>query len=493
MADLAQIAPNSGGFYFDEQGNLVVHAKVSAEGAIIRSRAAQLLDGPLRRAGPRRSAAVVVKPAKYSFSELAMLRDSVFEGVFTAMPGINSLDLDERQNRVALGLDPSSFSQVASSVRARLIKLGLDTGAVVLFPEAQVTRTSGVRAATPGSDLSQPFDSLVGAIELQVINAQGAFYGYCSLGFPAVRNGVSGFVTATHCTPVWGGSDTSTTWHYGTKIGDEYLDPWRYSCGLNLCRQSDAVFFATPSGINLGVGLIAHTGVNSTTLNSTDPYYIITSVDNNTVVAGESVYKEGKTSGLTYGYVMNTCVDHSFNPWPGQYTTTCNYTSNTGVAGGDSGGPFFSMSGTNEVKLLGLNLGTITGASVFTKVSRVLSEFGGSWSITRGYNLSAPSISGSVSSGYPQVSWSGVSGATKYEVYCDYVVEMTSVIGTTYLVAHWNELVGTTTSTSFTDSTPVDTYTGTTTPYYYRSYRVVAKNTSDLSVSSNVVNFSFTP
>lgn len=121
FVELARRAPGTAGFYFDARGGLVVRVKSSVAGnegarsAVHALIALGRIDPPDRGAviGP-----VKVEHADYSFAELARWRDIAFDHALLAIRGVTSLDLDEVRNRVALGIDPSTFDATRRAVVA---------------------------------------------------------------------------------------------------------------------------------------------------------------------------------------------------------------------------------------------------------------------------------------------------------------------------------------------------------------------------------------
>lgn len=269
---------------------------------------------------------------------------------------------------------------------------------------------------------------------------------------------------------------------------------------MNTCRNSDASFY-TISSTPSERGLIARTqsssgpgtGVNgSLTIDQTNPYFIVTEVDQSNAVVGQIVQKMGRTSGWTWGAIQATCVDHHNGNWPGYKSTDCTYQANYRDLAGDSGGPIFmfpggSSGGSGEiVSLTGIQLGDVDGYAVFSKWGRVVTDLG-ALVATRPTTLGQPSLSGSVSSSHPSLTWSAISGASKYDVY--------RVVwnGSSYTT----QLAGSPTSASFLDS-PITSYgyygaTQPAAPSTAVQYFAYARNQTAVSPKSGLVWYSTTP
>ena len=111
--------------------------------------------------------------------------------------------------------------------------------------------------------------------------------------------------------------------------------------------------------------------------------------------------------------------------------------------------------------------------------------------IVRPNNLSTPVVSGTVTAGTPGISWSGITGATYYQVWrqwYDYV-SGTGSNGWEYL--------GHQSSTFWDSQMTVDLYTGTTIPNFstegWVTYKVIAFNSADVSGESTQKYFRLAP
>ena len=104
----------------------------------------------------------------------------------------SSLTPTRRSGRLVVGVLNRG---VEGQVRGRLRALGVDSQSV------DVVETEPIIALATLRDRS---DDIVGGLQIR-------FSQYlCSLGFPAFRNGVRGFVTASHCSDNQGAVDGTT-------------------------------------------------------------------------------------------------------------------------------------------------------------------------------------------------------------------------------------------------------------------------------------------
>jgi hypothetical protein len=213
--------------------------------------------------------------------------------------------------------------------------------------------------------------------------------GFCTLGTNAVRAGVKGFITASHCTAKRGvveGTVFSQSTPGGGAIGVETVDPPFFTGGTcpsgRLCRRSDAAFAAySSSSASFSAGAkIANPlfwGVNSGTLLTSlaMPRLPVGGFLFGSVSSGSLVFKVGRTTGGTMGSVTNTCIDANVNG--SIVTMICQDQAGALSAPGDSGSPVFVQSG-GVATLAGILWGgNGNGSYVYSPWMFVFSELGG--------------------------------------------------------------------------------------------------------------------
>jgi hypothetical protein len=332
----------------------------------------------------------------------------------------------------------------------------------------------------------------------------------CALGFAAVRNDTLGFVTNSHCTQEFMNPDQTQAFAGGPQVATEVRDPSAYTCGVSRCRGADASFLGTTGAVPFGVGLIFRTKVAPTCsgvsypwgvldVDQNRPYFVVVQEETMGSVMGQEVHKVGPVTGWTKGTVTATCVDtRQLENSPGIDTVTrCTDEANYAAWSGDSGSPVFAFIDADgfRVKLMGIHqLRAIhfTGGDEgrYSRLSRIKSDLGGQWRITRGVGLQSPVLTGYVNANRnPVISWAPVSGATKYRVYHTYRLRRCDEF-----TCSWDELaddLGYTTATSLTDfARTVTTYTGSTTNGTAdHGYTVFAESRTDYSEYSAKVYF----
>jgi hypothetical protein len=291
-----------------------------------------------------------------------------------AVTGAVFADLDEAHNRLRIGV---SSSAAASEVRLLAAAAGIPASAVV------VEETAPIRQVSQLPRLDERVRPVLGGLQIDF------FWGICSLGFNALRNGVLSFVTASHCTIYQGGVEGTIfyqeTWldlsGLGTTIGTEVADPLYFSsprgrkrgpCPRNrVCRYSDTSReqYSIPDTA-VALGYIARTsGPNNYSVDITgsfqiDPDPLKSEYGSSNFVTGTLVNKVGRTTGWTQGPVSGTCVDVAVDGT--SITQLCQTLvgSDPGstllVGAGDSGSPVFILNADGKVTLAG----TLWGGSV---------------------------------------------------------------------------------------------------------------------------------
>lgn len=510
FSELSRGARSAAGFYMDSGGAFVVLVRDEADDARAQTAFYSLLNAGTVRAR-RRTPSVRVRRARFTFGQLAVWRDLLSDPLLDSR-GVLSLDLDEVRNTVTVGVRAGDSLQTQSAVRALASSLGVDSAALAFRTHEPLQLSSGPAASSAAlvpAFLTQQFDTLVGGIRIITSQAwNGTVNAGCTLGPIVDRNGVRGFITPTHCTRVWGGGPDGTVMSQlaGRQIGVETVDPNKSSCGsvftTNWCRNSDAAYFATSSGIQSHRGLIARTknanngyyngGNGSSEIDPARPYFIV----NGTAGAyvGQRVEKMGASSGWTWGVVNETCVDHKLElSWNSYYVTKCTIGSNIHHLDGDSGGPLFFWEGGDDVQLLGTHFGaTNTQNGVASYWQRIAADIGGTVNATRGINLATPTnVTGTTNaSQLAVISWSPVAGATRYHLYAQY-----------WYVSGYNEwgypvydnrteYLGSTSQTSVTDPDQYRLVHQNGCPFEEEvTYWVKAASNTDISGQSSLVWF----
>lgn len=490
MVEMSNIVPEFAGYYFEPNGMLVVRVRDTRQGDAVTAAARDLIRRRLINTQRADTPPIVVRSAEFTFLQLAAWRDLAYDALFTSIPSVTMLDLDEVANRVVVGVDRSAATARAE-VMARLAGIGMDTTAVTVEPMAPY-----VAASAPATIKSRA-DVLAGGLEITWRDMYGQYW-ICTLGAIANRSGTTGFLTASHCSDTPGVIDYTPaaqlrfpeqTWD-GRQVAQETYDRSWYYCGIHQCINADASFWAVSSAPT-ALGLVHRTttpvsytwGANgSFDVDLSNPYWKITLEDFVGLSPGGNVNKVGERTGWTGGYVTRSCIDVDMDYGR---RVRCATESNMYLDHGDSGSPVFYPTGRdNEVVFLGILFGIGSNRSLYSDYWRVWGDLQ-PLSVLRPWNLSVPVLSGSISNTSPVISWSAVSGATTYHIYRYYDDGCGAIDGPTYL--------GQTGNLYNLDIGPtVRSYRGTSEPgafVAYYAYYIYAASNSDWSYYSPTVYF----
>jgi len=366
LANIAKQVPGFGGMFFDQDGTLQVYM----EGQKVPPSATSMafLEEVINRevgGGERLSSrGMEILQGQYDFLTLHNWQQQMTPEVLD-IPGVVSTDNHEGKNRLEIGI--TGERGTAEAVEEVLSKLGIPRAAVNIVETKEINLTLRSRRRP-----------LRGGLQINF----GGFL--CTLGFIAVRNGVNGYVTNSHCTTTQGGVQ-GTVEHQPTasgttnRVGIEIADP-TYFTGAGCpagrrCRRSDSSFIQVPhpSGpaVTTARGTIARPAVNSFTWNGVDIFNI---TSEGSALVGQAVTKVGRTTGRTAGTVSQTCVNTNVSG--STITQLCQTFANYGNAGGDSGSPVFRITTLPNVVLVGINWGGNGTISVFSPITQIQQELG---------------------------------------------------------------------------------------------------------------------
>jgi hypothetical protein len=315
-----------------------------------------------RTARGHRERAVTVEPAAFDFAELAAFRLAV-EQTLTESFSIVYTDVDERANRVALGVDEAAGVPLGA-VSAALVALGVppdaftvDTIPAIEFasggPEAALP-SAGVagRASTLLTDFVRP---IAGGVQIKTPDSGP---NGCTLGVPVWHGSPGsqelGFLTASHCTVIVGYNNGA---QFGQPVGStlisaEHEDPPLTNCGSGYstnCELADValVDFTAQTHVLPGEVHLTNASSGSGPGGKTVTGQSVKLFPSSTLV-GQSMNKVGRTTGWTTGEVTGTCANISIpaiQPDVVQRSTRlrCYTRTNVPVQVGDSGAALFSI------------------------------------------------------------------------------------------------------------------------------------------------------
>ena len=362
FTDIEKSVPGFGGLFKDDQGRLTVYLSGGADDAALRAGIAASL--PDRDTD---ASSIRVLKGDYSFSELVAWRAQA--RTVHAIPGVTLTDVDEASNRVRIGIETEDSR---AAVEEALAGLGVPANAVAIEVTGGYVLTATlqnvIRPVTGGIQITFDCDSQSCAV--------------CTNGFPAIRSGVRGFVTCSHCTKIQGGSESTAEFQPSPfrKIGTEIEDPLYFSGGIcpagRVCRYSDSAFVKRKKHVRWRTGFIAHPdALGSLTISAITPTFRITSKTAVPMV-GDSVNKIGRTTGWSQGLISFTCVD--VNVTDTNLTLLCQDAADATVQGGDSGSPIIGnpVGATEDVSLYGILWGGNPAGTqfIFSRIANIESE-----------------------------------------------------------------------------------------------------------------------
>lgn len=361
MVQATKDVPEFGGAFVDKAGALHVWLTRPSAGTAARARSALDTRLGLTAAGT----ATVAHRADYSFAQLKTWHDGMIDVL--AVPGVTMTDIDERTNRLTVGVEDAGLA--ASAVASVLAKVGI--------PKAAVTVVTATAVKEILRDRTRPLHG-----GTQIVFGTGG--STCTLGFPVNRGGDFGFMTNSHCSTTRGVVDSGSYWQPtrptggGDAVGVETVDPPMFTgvgCPAGRsCRFSDANFVRTNGSTGIMQGRIARPPVGSVDWNGTDTFRI------NTVgqaFSGDRVEKVGRTTGRTVGNVTSTCVNS--NVAGTTFTYLCQDRASLASAGGDSGSPVFVLTNNpapNDVRAVGILRAGNATVSEYSPIFQVRQEVG---------------------------------------------------------------------------------------------------------------------
>jgi hypothetical protein len=365
LANIAKQVPGFGGMFYDQDGILQVYMEGKEPlSATSMAFLEQVITSEVGNGERLSGRGMEILQGQYDFLTLHNWQQQMTPEVLD-IPGVVFTDNHEGKNRLEIGI--TDLPGAAEAVEGALSKLGIPRAAVNIIETKEMNLTLRSRRRP-----------LRGGLQINF----GGFL--CTLGFIAVRNGVTGYVTNSHCTTTQGGVQ-NTVEHQpsasGTtnRVGIEIADPTYFSgsgCPAGrVCRRSDSSFIQVPhpSGpaVTTARGTIARPAVNSFNWNGVDIFNI---TSEGSALVGQAVTKVGRTTGRTAGTVSQTCVNTNVSGT--NITQLCQTFANYGNAGGDSGSPVFRITTLPNVVLVGINWGGNGTISVFSPITQIQQELG---------------------------------------------------------------------------------------------------------------------
>ncbi|HET7322132.1 MAG TPA: hypothetical protein VFI96_06530, partial [Longimicrobiaceae bacterium] len=141
LAHFAALIPGFGGLSYGPDGELLVYLTDLAQSKAAEAALAQLADNS--HAGGPKSGTITIRQGRYDFFQLQGWRDHLTDPLLN-IPGVASLDLDEGENRLTVGLaDPSAQALAQEKLREFGIPLEAVAFVPMGYPDASAPVVSG--------------------------------------------------------------------------------------------------------------------------------------------------------------------------------------------------------------------------------------------------------------------------------------------------------------------------------------------------------------
>jgi hypothetical protein len=290
-----------------------------------------------------------------------------------SLNGVIAASINRESNRVEVAYNAALNAQEVRAVAARLEAAGVPMAAVTLRPSEPMKFRAQV-----GQSIQTQTPPLAGGSQI-VSGGTSSNETECSMGVPAIRDGVVGFVTASHCSASVFSFVPNNTFFAPTLqsplLGNEAVDPAGTNCLAQAnrgCRESDAMFVAAASDELMDFGKILRT---DSLLNVTRTINVVGTTDYPAV--GRVVHKTGRTTGTRAGRIARTCVDTLLSDGvEGNYLVQCATEVDNPMfsSPGDSGAAIWiSVAGGAKVAgILSYGNGSTTGFSPWGSVVKDL-------------------------------------------------------------------------------------------------------------------------
>lgn len=489
LAELARLIPEAGGYYLDESGDyrLLVTEPGAQES---KTRFLSLLDAGIIPFSRNARRVVKLEHADFTLGQLAQARNIMSDLWDNQRAGsINSLDLNEQKNRVEIVVDPGfSPNEVLRAAK----DAGLDTAML------EIRIASRLSLAYSDTIVAQRSDTLVGGQSIGI--GTPSLQKECTLGYVGVSSSITYAISASHCTWTTFAVTYDNLYQHSTsswQVGTESIDPTGTTCATFVCRSADAAAFTLSGSRPSRLGLVVRPsssnaghwsgGIGTNTISPSNPYWAVGGTS--WVASGYRIEKMGIATRWTWGTVIGTCVDFLLG---GVNKATCQTSTTAFADHGDSGGPVFMRHEDPWISAVGITVGKHGGdRSVYSPISAVLSNLGGTWNISRS-SISTPTLSASLAGVQPFLSWSAISGATSYRVLRQWY-RYPSETGS----SGWEDM-GPITTTSWGDPSLVaEAYTGGVMPNFstegYVAYQLWAEGDYVRSGNTPIVYFRLAP
>lgn len=387
-AQLAKEIDGFGGLFINQSGQLSIYLtqpdKQKATATSTLSGFKPLTKTLVRLRSNKNISATVdnmnIRQGQYKFINLYDWKKKITNHILP-IKGVYTNDIDESQNKLSVGV---SGEDTKDKVIKELAQLNIPREAVNIFTMSQPKLLTS---------LQDQVSSFSGGVKITIDGGPE----WCTMG-PTVRwressSGpfVTGYITASHCTPPLGGGVNGTQFYQpissGNYAGIEISDPLFagnkcWDTGSS-CRESDAALIsysnASPELIPGSIYKTTSMGRNTGSIiipTNNQRFYIKNIQD--FIVQGVETHKVGANTGWTYGNGTSICQDFTVD----NETYVCQNVVQAGADHGDSGSPVFETTSSDSVIFYGtLSGGFSSGGNPYywySSVTRIENDLSGS-------------------------------------------------------------------------------------------------------------------
>jgi hypothetical protein len=372
LADIGRVVPAFGGMFVDEPSDTLYAYLVPGEPGD-KGRLDQAITEVLGGNRPSERKLEILQ-GRFTFVQLKEWLDAMTPRVLT-ISGVVSIGISNSSNRLVV--ETESWT-AASAAEAELSLAGIPPSAFVVEEHApeSVVEKSPPHVPLPLSTLRDRWRPLVGGIKITIVVKGLATSFTCTLGFNAMRDKISGFVTNEHCLKdsafLQGNIFYQPTEDTDNQVGAGEYNPKYFDHDQNkkcpedkMCRFSDSTFVKLDKGVDATMGAIAAPALDSDQWDGKAKFRIVGLA---MPMEGMKVQRVSQKTGRGEGKITAICQNTS-PKGSSNIVLLCQTKVAWGraVVSGDSGSPVFAIKEGNDVSLLGI----LWGDTYFSPIEEI--------------------------------------------------------------------------------------------------------------------------
>lgn len=379
--ELSNIVPSFAAFKFDEEEHertgelniVIMLQETSNMNKASNQIATYLNNNVMGRKNALSTADIKIEKVNFNFRQLQAYRD-ILRSPILQEDGFTFFDLDDKKNKIVIGVKEKSYLEKFESLISEYpIPREAIEISVINFLKTHSDQNDNLVLKDDKLIMHETVNDKIRPMTGGIVIHEWSSNEPCTLGMVAEWGGTSVFITNSHCTrDKFGFDDKSffTQEEYGGVIGEELLDRGFYTTLKDgeyvWGRHSDASIIRLDGSAEYGS--VAMTNGRSNDWNNVTDWQLqiydeiprLRYVEEQESIIGLPVAKVGRTTGGTYGYVENKCVDVNMSSaYSSDFYLFCQDIASYPSKPGDSGAPVFTdyMGDTAEghAKLIGIH------------------------------------------------------------------------------------------------------------------------------------------